>query len=186
MSTVDNNANTPTLAALPEELCMAIVDVLDIPSLIALSQTSRQFHRLADPYDDSRRSQMREFLAKAQYFPRWLADGFACFTCTKVLPRDRFADKDMVKKRGKGNVQERKRSCIQCNMATGRLSPGSMVFQGTTLRRVCQRCRMLKGGRSCMFCNICRECDPNEFLIAVCEQRGHPGTRRRSESPREM
>jgi hypothetical protein len=153
---------------------MAVVEILDMQSIIALSQTNRQFHRLADPYDESRRSQLRQFLTRAQSFPRWLADGFACFTCTKVLPRDRFADKDMVKKRGKGKVQERKRSCIQCNMATGRLSPGSMVWQGTTLQRVCHHCRLLKSSRSCSICSVCRDCDPTGFLIAACEQRGHP------------
>jgi hypothetical protein len=128
MSTVNNQTDVPLLAALPEELCMAVVETLDMQSIIALSQTSRQFHRLADPYDDSRRSQMREFLANAQYFPRWLAGGFACFSCAKVLPRDRFANKGMVKKSRKGNIREHKRSCVQCHMATGRLSPGSMVF----------------------------------------------------------
>jgi hypothetical protein len=49
MSTVNNKANAPAMEPLPEELCMAVVEILDMQSIIALSQTNRQFHRLADP-----------------------------------------------------------------------------------------------------------------------------------------
>jgi hypothetical protein len=103
MSTVNNKANAPALESPPEELCMAVVEILDMQSIIALSQTNRQFHRLADPYDE-------------------------------------------------------------------------LVWQGTTLQRVCHHCRLLKGGRSCILCNICTDYDPNGFLVASCEQRGHPCT----------
>ena len=49
------------------------------------------FPRLANPADESRRDKLQDFLLEVQSFPRW-SDGLACFSCTKVLPRDSFAN----------------------------------------------------------------------------------------------
>ena len=71
MSTVKAATDTPLLASLPglpQELCLAVIEQCDMPSILALSQTSRHFHRLANPYDKSRQSLMTDFLIKVQDF----------------------------------------------------------------------------------------------------------------------
>jgi hypothetical protein len=91
MCTADNKpAALPltSLPCLPEELCLAVVEQCDMSCKIALSQASRRFHRLIDPYDKSQRPQIENFLIEAQSFPRHRKeDGFACFACTKSSPR---------------------------------------------------------------------------------------------------
>ena len=94
MSPTGNEPNSPlllaSLSSLPGELCLAVAEECDQQSLIALSMTNRKFQRLADPYDDSRYTLMQNFLVSAQYFRRWQGEGFACFSCDKVLPKSRF------------------------------------------------------------------------------------------------
>lgn len=92
MAALGDNSPPSSLLVLPEELSLAIIEELDMASIIALSQTCRQFHRLSNPHDPSKRDELLDFLLKAQDFPRW-KDGFACFSCTKVLPRERFSER---------------------------------------------------------------------------------------------
>jgi len=190
MSTTNDNPETSqvslaSLSGLPEELCLAVIEQCDMPSIIALSQTSHHFHRLANPKNDCRRAQMQEFLTKAQTFPRWQPQdwekyrdgwrrcGYACYTCKQVLPSDRFADKDVKGTAGPQGRRYNKRCCVQCGLKTGRLPPGSVVKQGTTRRFVCRPCKELKGGRTCDGCKICRDCDFYGFEILACEMERH-------------
>lgn len=62
--------NPAPLGSLPEELHLAINEKLPMASLFALSCTSHQFRRLADPFDESRRCALEDFLVEAQYFAR--------------------------------------------------------------------------------------------------------------------
>jgi hypothetical protein len=174
MATVDDSNKPPLLATLPEELCLNIIEKLDMRSIISLSQTSRQFNRLSDPTDESKRSLLREFLLEAQTFPRW-KDGFACFTCAKVLPRSRFANAQTKHKRGRNGTDQERRFCVQCGMKNGAHSPGNMVVQGDVIRMVCRQCERLKGGRFCERCAICTDCDRTGSILKWCENQdwGH-------------
>jgi hypothetical protein len=191
MSPTSGKPNSPlllaSLSSLPEELCLPVIENCDMPSIIALSMTNRKFQRLADPNGKARHSLMLEFLAKAQDFPQWQLRGefqrlregwrkcgYICYTCKKVLPSDRFADKDVKGTRG-GRAARRytKRGCIQCGLKTGRLAPGSVVKQGDTRRFVCRQCGELNGGRACAECRMCRGCDLYGFEILACETKGH-------------
>jgi hypothetical protein len=148
-----------------------VIEKCDMPSLTALSETSRQFQRLADPYDKSRRSLMEEFLIEAQAFPRWQQDqqdGFACFSCTKVLPRARFTTKHTKGIRGRNGGCQYQRSCIQCGMDKDLFVPGSVVKQGRVTRFKCRQCKLLKGGRFCERCKFCTDC-VRRYGIPPCE-----------------
>jgi hypothetical protein len=173
MAMVDDGIRPPLLATLPEELCLAIIEKLDISSIIALSQTSRRFNRLSDPTEESRHSQMIKFLVEVQAFPRW-KNGFACFFCLKVLPRCRFTDKQTKSPRGRNGSEQEGRFCIQCGIEKGWSPPGSMVKQGDVIRMVCRQCKRLEGGRFCDICKICSHCDPYRFTLRNCERmNGH-------------
>jgi hypothetical protein len=159
----DNNPAALPLASLPglpEELCLAVIEQCDMSSMIALLQTSRRFYKLIDPHDKARRPQMEEFLIEAQFFPRYQEqDGFACFACTKILPRSNFTDKHTkAGPRSRLGFQQRKRFCIPCGIDKGFFTPGTLVKQGYSLRLVCRGCKQLKEAefcRRCMFCTAC-------------------------------
>lgn len=82
MSAVVDEPGAPFLVAMADELCLAVIEELVLSSIIAISQTSRQCRRLADPTGESRRFMMSKFIIEAQAFPRWQIDGFICFACT--------------------------------------------------------------------------------------------------------
>lgn len=173
-STRDVSDDPAALSSLPEELHLAIIEKLDVASLFALSRTSRQFQRLADPLDTSRRCALEDFLIEAQYFARWQAqDGFACFTCSKVLPRNDFGDTQIKGKHGLNGNKQRLRFCIECGVTKRRYPPGARIYQGASVQFVCRSCRQLKGGRSCARCTICSACD-NVYghPLACCEGEG--------------
>jgi hypothetical protein len=174
MSLADHQTSAPPLASLPGlpyELSVAVIEQCDMSSLIALSETSRQFQRLADPYDKSRRSLMESFLIEAQTFPRWQQDpqdGFACFSCTKVLPRARFTTKHTKGIRGRNGGCQYQRFCIQCGMDKDLFVPGSIVRQGGVTRFKCRQCKLLKGGRFCELCKFCTDC-VRRYRVQPCE-----------------
>ena len=60
-------APMPTLATLPEELCIAIVEELDIASFIQLSQTNRLFRRLCDINVPRRREEAKAFYNRSPF-----------------------------------------------------------------------------------------------------------------------
>lgn len=174
--TQNDNHSPPSLDALREELQLAIIDTLDIASVFALSQVDRHFNRLANPFAKSRRHGLDDFLVSAQTFPRW-QDGFACFLCLKVLPRNRFADRQTKSPRGRDGAQQRLRYCIDCGVSQGRYCPGSMIVQRDNKRILCRQCKQLKGGRFCEFCAFCSDCYGrfSELPIRKCEEEGPRG-----------
>jgi hypothetical protein len=163
MSPTSGKPNSPlllaSLSSLPEELCLAVIEKCDMASIIALSMTNRKFQRLADPYHKSRHSQMLEFLAKAQDFPQWQGEGFACFSCDKVLPKSRFSKTHLTGKRGRNGGGQKRRFCVQCGVDKGLFPPGAVVKQGGCTFFVCRHCKDLKGGRFCCICKFRTQCN---------------------------
>jgi hypothetical protein len=162
------------LVDLPEELSLAIIEQLDMASIFALSQTCRQFHKLADPADEARRGELHDFLLEVQYFDRW-SDGFACFSCNKVLPRESFARKQTRLKRGRNAAHERQvlRFCIPCGLNKNAYLPGNQVGQGDDVRFVCVICKELRDGAFCKRCVICSHCHCKVVYFTPCER--NPG-----------
>jgi hypothetical protein len=110
---------------------------------------------------------LQDFLIEAQAFPRW-QDGFACFTCAKVLPRVRFANAQTKHKRGRNGGDQKRRFCVQCGIEKGFYVPGNMVVQGDVTRIVCRQCKKLRGGTFCKSCAICAGCDRQLFTLKDC------------------
>lgn len=157
------NANTPSsLADLPEELSLAIIEELDMASIFNLSHTSRKFHRLADPADPSKREKRLDFLFEAQNFSRrgtHQDDGFACFSCAKVLSRNNFPC-SQTKSKGEPQSQQRQRCCFLCVARKPRSQESSRLFRysfeedpypygGDEKKAVCLACREGQSGGSC-------------------------------------
>jgi len=162
------------LVDLPEELNLAIIEELDIASIFALSQTCRHFHKLANPADEARRGELQDFLLEVQDFDRW-SDGFACFSCNKVLHRKSFARNQTRLKRGRNAAFERQmlRYCIPCGLSENRYLPGNQVGQGDEVRFFCVICKELRNGAFCKRCVICSHCDCKLVKLKPCE--GKPG-----------
>nr|POE49262.1 hypothetical protein CFP56_32412 [Quercus suber] len=164
-----NSASMSGLANLPVELSSAIVAECDAPTLISLLQTSRHFYRLCGDEIKARPLELTEFLLRAQYFPRWVDTGFACFLCLKILPRSDFSRPHTRGKRGKQGTQQERRFCMECGFATGRISPGSQVsLQDGDLLFVCRFCLGRKRGKFCQICTICTDCDLGGRLLRSC------------------
>jgi hypothetical protein len=105
LMTVNNpDGKEPPFTALPEEICIGVIEELDMPSMFALSRTCQRFRRLSDPSDECRRHQLEAYLIQVQAFPRW-PDGFACFSCLRVLPRGNFSNGQTKSKRGRNGSQ---------------------------------------------------------------------------------
>jgi hypothetical protein len=115
MAAVSDNDSPCFLADLPEEFNFAIIKELDMASCIALSRTSKQFQRLANPAEVSRRNKLQHFLVRARSLPQW-RDGFACFWCAKVFPHGNFTSAQTRGTRDReGSVAEQSlRFCVQC------------------------------------------------------------------------
>lgn len=146
------------LESLPEEMCIEIFEKLDIQSIIMLSQTNRLFARLCDPADDSRRGILERFLIDAQAFPRWREDGYACFTCNKILFGHNFSTKQLKGTRGRNGSRQETRFCVACGVEKGKYSPGSLVFPGNVTHIVCRQCKQLRRGGVCCICRVCGSC----------------------------
>jgi len=174
-----NNERLLALATLPEEICIAITDTLNMPSIIYLSQTNRLFHRLSNPVDSSRHVLLEEFLIEAQAYRRWQGCGFACFSCMRVLHRHSFASAHTKGKRGRNGSQQKTRFCIRCGIDKGLYLPGSQVVQDDVIRVVCRQCKKIRGGKFCQRCAFCKDCerqyrDRTVFPTENCEGKwGH-------------
>ena len=165
MSTADAQPEAPlamsSLQGLSNEVCLAVVEHLDMSSFLALSLTSHHFHKLTNLKEEFRRPLLREFTFRAQTLPQWQKDrkdGFACSICLKLLPRIEFTDTQTKGPRGRNGGDQINRFCIPCGVKSGRFSPGSIVKQGDRLRVVCWQCKDVKGGRFCSICFICTDC----------------------------
>ena len=145
------------LTTLPEELCLDIIDKLDMKSIIALSQTSKLFSRLADPHHRSRRPLLEKFLIESQFSPRWRKRGLACFICLRVLPQKDFAARQTIKKRGRTSLSQTRRFCVKCGVETFRYKRGNRIVQDGVTKVVCLKCNKVKKHHASNNCKACFE-----------------------------
>lgn len=145
------------LENLPREVQDQIVAELDYSSFIALSQTSLFFHT-AFPPESSPQGTKTAFVLRAENFSRHCLNGYGCFRCFRVLPRERFGDKQLKTPRGKGGVQSYKRFCVDCGLNSNGYSVGSIVKQKGLEKVVCFRCKIPREGMHCRCCHLCQEC----------------------------
>ncbi|SMY24091.1 unnamed protein product [Zymoseptoria tritici ST99CH_1A5] len=145
MTSTDRAATT--LTTLPEDLCLDIVEHLDMASVFALVQTNRFFHRLAEPHNLTQPWLLDDFLCEQQWADRWFRDGYACFTCKKVLDVSHFdfcqTDGDRDKEEG---MDEELRFCLPCGVGQGEYPPGREIYLGRRVRWFCAGCKKLREG----------------------------------------
>jgi len=164
MAEISDNMRPSLLADLPEELGLAIIEGLNISSIIALSQTSQQFQRLCKPTIVSERDKVYQYLLEMQFYPQ-CRDEFACFSCTKLLPRESFADSQTRSPTGRNSPfnQQVLRFCIPCGTSKNLHAPRSQTVQEDSVRFVCRHCKEQRRGRFCEWCAICSDCDHTHF-----------------------
>lgn len=169
-----------TLETLPEEICIDIVEWLDLPSVLALSRTNHFFQRVVWPTKNSRRTHLQDLLLEAQTLTRWKGAGLACFACLTVLPLASFATAQVEGKRGANGTHQRKRFCIECGVGKGLYAPGNYIFPVGVgeAQVICRKCKRLsrRGSPFCHVCSYCEDCESSylsQHQRYICE--GLPG-----------
>ena len=159
----------PSLSTLPEELQVLIFQQLDdYQAAIALSTTSRHFHRVVEPkVHVSDEHKIRDLLwieesPKHRAPPNGLEDiqlNLACFRCYTIRPLDAFALKHIYGSYAKDHSKELRRFCLDCGVSKGIYGKGSMVRKTDRLwYHMCGCCEELKEGAFCGSCFHCWEC----------------------------
>lgn len=160
---------------LPHEVHLAIIDSLydatvldDVPAVIALSQTNRYFHSFCDHKKLCSRSKIIRFLLLAEDFDKYEFgpdgrcrdfDGYACFTCCKVLPDHKFAEHQTVGARGRSRKHQLWRVCTACARSLGKVAEaGSRVVEGRVQKWTYASCRKAKERGFCKMCLVCKDC----------------------------
>lgn len=153
----------PRLGALPDELCVEIIDNLDMESFIQLSQVNKQFRRLCDRHDPSKRDAMHKYLLERQDDDDIC---FACFTCLQPRSFLAFTRSQITGKRGANGKDQKKRWCVRCGLEKGHLKPGNLIIRGlrghpdlNKMEYICILCKQLKEGNVCRQCVCCPDCE---------------------------
>lgn len=147
------------LDSLPTELARKVVESLDFATLIALSQTCRFYRNVTElPLKECHEYTKTMFVAQAETFPQNRANGFGCYSCFRVLPRDRFGREQTKGWLEKGGCDAMFRFCFDCGLKTGSYRAGYILEQGDTVKMVCYLCASFREGRFCRVCLRCQEC----------------------------
>lgn len=146
------------LQTLPLELQLNIAEYLDYGSLLALRRTNRHLHNLADRIKCSDREKST-FVHAAEQYPRH-AKNFGCYRCYRVLPASEFADRQIRRAYGKGNVKSFNRFCFQCGVEKRIFCPGNRVLKDGVDMICCRECRRVREVQFCSRCWRCSSCLP--------------------------
>jgi hypothetical protein len=144
------------LLALPMELQKDIIDVLDIPSKLALRITSRRFLSLIKPAT-------HQDLVSAEKSAWAIRRGlYACMDCIRLRPSRKFADAMKKGPKGLNGKEPHKRFCIDCGLHTKpyttRYSPGAEIKVDGKRYVLCKDCRKYTaevGGVGSGLCGGC-------------------------------
>jgi len=155
MDDITDSRMRANLLNLPLELQWKIFELLDYPSALYLTATCHSIkYSPKNPLSFQAPNDKRAFLFEAEGFPQH-SQGYACFKCGVVKPRDQFSVRQVTKKRGKGNVQSFSRFCIDCGLSKGIYSRGQQVQKTDhSVYWKCSSCITLKDS----FCYTCAKC----------------------------
>lgn len=128
--------------------------------MIKLRSTCTHSHRILDPINLVQDVVKRIQLEWLEDVPQHAGDkGYACFKCWKIKPRDAFAKKQIVGKRGKDHVDADCRFCLDCGLSK------NIYTRGDTVRKMdgklyykCCLCPTFKDGLYCEYCRLCQDC----------------------------
>ncbi|PYI36392.1 hypothetical protein BP00DRAFT_300247, partial [Aspergillus indologenus CBS 114.80] len=99
-----------SLITLPTEIHQLITQCLDFMSLIRLKMTCRHFSALIPPLSVEQMMKVEDSAVGRQ------RDLYTCRDCMRLLPRIRFADNMVKKKRARSAVEAGKRFCVDCGI----------------------------------------------------------------------
>jgi hypothetical protein len=148
--------NTPSrLLALPVEIQNEIIDVLDMPSKLALKITNVHFNSLI-------RLTHQDLLATEQSLWARRKCLYTCMDCCRLRPSQRFADAMRKGRKGINGQEPQKRFCIDCGIhpkpQTTRYSPGAEIAVDGRRYVLCKRCRKYTEEVGCVGSGVCGRC----------------------------
>ena len=156
MAPTDATTSPSRLLALPVELQKDIIELLDIPSKLALRITSWQFSFLIKPPTH------QDLLAAERSTWAMARRLFACQDCIRLRPSREFADAMKKGPKGLNGKEPHKRFCIDCGLhpkpRTTRYSPGSEMEVMGKRYVICKFCRMYTSEVGCVGSGLCGDC----------------------------
>ncbi|KAE8371037.1 hypothetical protein BDV26DRAFT_276867 [Aspergillus bertholletiae] len=151
-------SSTATLINLPAELQLQIVNHLDYPSQLILSQSNRYLRSIVEVEKPTTVEQKLSYLCVAETWRRY-EDYFACSRCLKLRSKDEFADKQVSGKRGKQHVENNRRFCLTCGVWKGIYQTGQVIRIKKHDHFLCCLCWEICGyGLYCRVCSRCEDC----------------------------
>ncbi|KAK5736946.1 hypothetical protein LTR17_007093 [Elasticomyces elasticus] len=144
------------LESLPPELQLRIFEYTAYGDAFKLVQLNKHFNGLVKPQKWPAKDKAK-FVQKAQLFPQhnrmhmvmehmddnglvWDMNGFACYSCYRVLPQGFFSTNQCTFKNSKHSTQDRHsdtgcgRFCIPCGLESGKYRVGTLVGVITDMR----------------------------------------------------
>ncbi|OJJ66822.1 hypothetical protein ASPBRDRAFT_187457 [Aspergillus brasiliensis CBS 101740] len=101
------------LTSLLPELQIQVIEYLDYPSLVVLSQTNQYFRSIIQVQIPTTTEQKLSYLFSAENWKK-NKKSFACSQCLKLRPRNKFANKQVKREYRKKFAQCSLRYCLQC------------------------------------------------------------------------
>ncbi|CAK97344.1 uncharacterized protein An15g05590 [Aspergillus niger] len=102
------------LTTLLPELQIQVIEYLDYPSLVVLSQTSQYFRSIVQVQSPMTPQQKLSYIFVAENW-RKNENHFACPRCLKIRPRVKFAGHPVMRDYWKGHEERKRRLCLQCD-----------------------------------------------------------------------
>lgn len=145
----------------PGEIENLIVDMLEIPAALTLSQTNRHFYYTISLHSlkatsPARSEQVDDYLHYTEKLERH-NDSYACYTCLRVKPKSEFMLCHTHHSKGKNGKQWTSRSCVPCMLERGIITPTTVVKTSVGSQVLCGGCSKLKDDY-CLVCLWCRRC----------------------------
>lgn len=163
----------PLLMSLPDEIKLRILGYVEI-DIGNTHQSLRQTH----PWFRGNISllQLRELLRATEKSPRTIpANYLVCYTCVKILPKDRFADSASLRERRSLGVARGDRFCVACGIKHALYSPGSSLSVNGKRFTVCKECRSrfptrdhLADKQRCRTSSDVQRFSQNRYLCREC------------------
>jgi hypothetical protein len=157
------------LLALPGELKKNIIDVLDIPSKLALRITSRDFFLLIKP------ATHKDLMAIEKSVWAIQRGLYTCMDCTRLRPSCKFADAMRKGSKGLNGKKPHRRFCIDCGLHpklhTTRYSPGAEITVNDKRYVLCKKCRNYTANVVSIGSGLCGECHPLPITVGPSRRR---------------
>lgn len=130
-----------SLLALPSEVHLQIVALLDYTTFSFLRATNRYFYRL--PSKDHIMAAMASYECEESLPDYYSArDFYPCYTCLRMLPEGAFDKKQIRFTRAFGHKEYRKRFCFECGLRSqwGVSATEPIILPDGSHYHMCRKC----------------------------------------------